>query len=104
MPLSYKLEKSLVIPKLTIVFFSSPMTMNWTALVYGAPMLYALVWWFISARHWFTGPKVNIEHRMVEREDHVLEGKGDGNESQGSSAGSFAKETAGFHVKENDLA
>ena len=36
--------------------------MNWTCLVYGAPMLAVLVWWFVDARRWFKGPKINVEH------------------------------------------
>ena len=36
--------------------------MNWTCLVYGAPMLAVTIWWVIDARKWFKGPKVNIEH------------------------------------------
>lgn len=51
--------------------------MNWTCLVYGGPMLAVTVWWFISARKWFKGPKVNIEHMMLGREGNVVEGKGD---------------------------
>ena len=84
--------------------FPSPTSMNWTALVYGAPMLYALVWWVVSARHWFKGPKVNIDHKMFGRGDQVLEGKIGGDESQRSSAGSFTKEPTSIHAKEDDLA
>lgn len=51
--------------------------MNWTCLVYGGPMLAVTVWWFISAKKWFKGPKVNIEHMMLGREENVVEGKGD---------------------------
>ena len=40
----------------------TPDEMNWTCLVYGAPMLAVLVWWFVDARRWFKGPKVNVEH------------------------------------------
>lgn len=40
----------------------TPDYMNWTCLVYGGPMLAVLVWWFIDAKNWFTGPVVNIEH------------------------------------------
>lgn len=43
--------------------------MNWTALVYGGPMLLILIWWFVSARKWFKGPKVNLEHMMFGREE-----------------------------------
>ncbi|OXV05635.1 hypothetical protein Egran_06597 [Elaphomyces granulatus] len=38
--------------------------MNWTCLVYGAPMLAITIWWVIDARKWFKGPKVNIEHEL----------------------------------------
>jgi hypothetical protein len=49
--------------------------MNWTCLVYGGPMFLVMVWWFISARHWFKGPVVNVEHKMLGREGNVVEGK-----------------------------
>jgi amino acid transporter len=42
----------------------TPDLMNWTCLVYGAPMLAVLIWWVVDARKWFTGPKVNVEHSM----------------------------------------
>lgn len=32
-----------------------------------------MVWWFVSARHWFKGPKVNLEHLMLGREDQAAE-------------------------------
>ena len=48
--------------------------MNWTCLVYGAPMLMVTVWWFVDARKWFKGPKVNVEHMMLGREGNVVEG------------------------------
>ena len=37
-------------------------TMNWTCLVYGGPMLGAIIWWVVDARKWFKGPKVNLKH------------------------------------------
>ena len=43
--------------------------MNWTVVVYGGPMFLVTVWWFVSARTWFKGPKVNVEHLMLGRED-----------------------------------
>jgi hypothetical protein len=65
--------------------------MNWTALVYGGPMLLVLIWWVVDARKWFKGPKVNLEHLMHGREGQaaelagedgvVLEGKGDDHSS-----------------------
>lgn len=42
----------------------TPELMNWTCLVYGAPMLAVTIWWVVDARRWFTGPKVNVEHAI----------------------------------------
>jgi len=49
--------------------------MNWTVLVYGGPMTIVVLWWFISAKHWFKGPVVNVAHQMLGREEAVLEGQ-----------------------------
>jgi len=49
--------------------------MNWTAVVYGGPMLLITIWWVVSARKWFKGPKINIEHMMLGQGANVLEGK-----------------------------
>lgn len=76
--------------------------MNWTCLVYGAPMLGILIWWFISARKWFKGPKVNIEHQMLGREGNVLEAK-DGaaeNESGGDSTSGSIKKDEGALIEQ----
>jgi hypothetical protein len=66
--------------------------MNWTALVYGGPMLMILIWWVVSARKWFKGPKVNVEHLMLGRGENVVFGKdgdvkGSGEGSVGSKGG-----------------
>jgi len=45
--------------------------MNWTCLVYGGPMFAVTIWWFVDARKWFKGPKVNLEHLMHGREDQA---------------------------------
>lgn len=58
--------------------------MNWTCLVWGTPMLGALVWWVFSAHKWFKGPKVNIEHAMLGREENVIVGKDGGGSDSGS--------------------
>lgn len=50
--------------------------MNWTCLVYGAPMFFITIWWVVSAHKWFKGPKVNIEHLMLGRDGNVIEGEG----------------------------
>lgn len=41
------------------------LTMNWTVLIYGGPMVLVMIYWFVSARKWFTGPRVNIEHTAM---------------------------------------
>ncbi|KAH8895301.1 amino acid permease [Thozetella sp. PMI_491] len=43
----------------------TPDLMNWTVLVYGAPTLFVLIWFFVDAHKWFKGPKINIEHHML---------------------------------------
>ncbi|KAJ6263602.1 putative amino-acid permease [Drechslerella dactyloides] len=48
--------------------------MNWTCLVYGGPMLAVTVWWFLDARKWFYGPKVNIEHKMLGAQGNLVDG------------------------------
>lgn len=48
--------------------------MNWTCVVYGGPMLLVCIWWAISARKWFKGPKVNVAHMMLGDEQQILEG------------------------------
>ncbi|KAI1425168.1 amino acid/polyamine transporter I [Xylaria sp. FL1777] len=42
----------------------TPANMNWTSLVYGAPMLFVIIWFFVDAHKWFKGPKININHHM----------------------------------------
>jgi len=38
------------------------LTMNYTCLIYGGSMLFALTYYAVYARKWFTGPRVNVEH------------------------------------------
>ncbi|CAG8021087.1 unnamed protein product [Penicillium olsonii] len=54
----------------------TPDLMNWTCLVWGAPMLAVTVWWLIDAHRWFTGPVVNVEHAIhgIAQEPIVSEG------------------------------
>ncbi|KAJ4382742.1 GABA/polyamine transporter [Didymella sp. IMI 355093] len=49
--------------------------MNWTAVVCGGPMILVIIWWFVSARKWFKGPKVNVAHMMHGEEQQILEGQ-----------------------------
>jgi hypothetical protein len=47
-----------------------------------------MTWWLVSARKWFKGPKVNVQHLMLGRESNVIEGaneKGDAIQGDGSS-------------------
>lgn len=48
--------------------------MNWTVVVYGVPMFLVCIWWVLSARKWFKGPKVNVAH-MMHGEQEILEGQ-----------------------------
>lgn len=62
--------------------------MNWTCLVYGAPMLMVTIWWFVSAHKWFKGPKVNIEHMMLGRGEVVMgQDRKDRDDSSGEGPG-----------------
>ncbi|KAF1359556.1 amino acid transporter [Lizonia empirigonia] len=49
--------------------------MNWTVVVYGGPMFLVCIWWVVSARKWFKGPKVNVAHMMHGEEQQILEGQ-----------------------------
>ncbi|KAL8993600.1 MAG: hypothetical protein Q9169_006225 [Polycauliona sp. 2 TL-2023] len=68
--------------------------MNWTCLVYGAPMIFILIWWVASARTWFKGPKININHQMLGRSEAAIDGMPrDGDKS---SSGSSTKDDKGL--------
>ncbi|GCB18536.1 uncharacterized amino-acid permease C584.13 [Aspergillus awamori] len=54
----------------------TPDLMNWTCLVWGAPMLGVTIWWVVDAHKWFTGPKVNVEHAIHAADATVIEGVG----------------------------
>lgn len=47
-------------------------------------MFLVTVWWFISAHKWFKGPKVNVEHMMLGREEAVVEGQDHGDRDSSS--------------------
>ena len=67
--------------------------MNWTAVVYGGPMMLVTIWWFAGARTWFKGPKVNVKHMMLGRDGSVVEGVRVGSpKGERSSFGSKAVE------------
>jgi hypothetical protein len=56
------------------------LNMNYTCLIYGGVMLLALLWYAIDARHWFKGPKINVEHLIhFKAEGQEAEGDRDAN-------------------------
>ena len=58
-------------------------------------MTLALLWFAIDAHKWFKGPKVNIEHMMLGREEAVINGEGhDSGESSANSLSDAEKGTA----------
>ncbi|RAH74373.1 amino acid permease [Aspergillus aculeatinus CBS 121060] len=59
----------------------TPDLMNWTCLVWGAPMLAVIIWWFIDAHKWFKGPVVNVEHAIHAVQDQtIIDGLGEDDE------------------------
>jgi len=69
-------------------------SMNWTAVVYGGPMVGILVWWVVDARKWFKGPKVNVEHLMGREVDlrDVYEGEVEGVKVKGGASSVLSAE------------
>jgi amino acid transporter len=59
----------------------TPEDMNWTVVVFFGPMFLVMIWWLVSARKWFKGPKINVQHMMLGREGNVIDGKGDDSSS-----------------------
>ncbi|CAK7274983.1 GABA/polyamine transporter [Sporothrix epigloea] len=54
--------------------------MNWTIVVWGGPMLLAVVWFLVDAHKWFKGPKVNVIHMVhdVQTEPYVIQAQESG--------------------------
>ena len=40
----------------------TPLTMNWTCLIYGGAMFLAMSWYAVDGRKWFKGPRINVDH------------------------------------------
>lgn len=88
-----------------------PSLMNWTCLVWGAPMLGSMVWWVVDAHKCkfglrpgccnqitdettgFKGPKINIEHAMLGREGNVIDSK-EANDDSSQEGGAAADKKA----------
>lgn len=49
--------------------------MNWTAVVWGGPMLLAIIWYAVDAHKWFKGPKINVVHMIhdVQTDPYVIQ-------------------------------
>lgn len=56
----------------------TPLTINWTVVIYGGAMTLAMVYYAVSARKWFKGPKVNV--------DHILGAEGSDDQREGSDS------------------
>jgi hypothetical protein len=56
--------------------------MNYTCLIYGGVMLLALLWYAVDARHWFKGPKINVEHLIYTKS---VEGQETESDKEGGS-------------------
>lgn len=39
-------------------------------------MFAIMIWWVVDARKWFKGPKVNVDHLMLDREDQKADLQG----------------------------
>ncbi|KAM0152911.1 hypothetical protein ACHAQE_007882 [Botrytis cinerea] len=69
------------------------LNMNYTCLIYGGTMTLAMCWYAISARKWFKGPKINVEH--------LIHGDGSGNGSRIGGTGNTVVEKEGQTVGED---
>lgn len=57
------------------------LTMNWTVVIYGGSMGLAMIWYAISARKWFKGPRINVEHTNMDIVEGVDDASGSGSAS-----------------------
>ncbi|KAM0176219.1 hypothetical protein ACHAPF_005085 [Botrytis cinerea] len=69
------------------------LNMNYTCLIYGGTMTLAMCWYAISARKWFKGPKINVEH--------LIHGDGSGDGSRIGGTGNTVVEKEGQTVGED---
>jgi hypothetical protein len=51
-------------------------TFNYTPIAVLAVLGFAGIWWLVSARKWFTGPKVQGSEQELEEVEHDLESLG----------------------------
>ncbi|WBW74633.1 amino acid transmembrane transporter [Schizosaccharomyces osmophilus] len=43
----------------------APVDMNWTCLVFGGPMTLIILWYVVSARKWFKGPRTSTDNTYI---------------------------------------
>lgn len=55
-------------------------------------MFGVMIWWVVSARKWFKGPKVNVEHQAFQEVVEEMGEKGDGGSESGSQEQTKIKE------------
>jgi len=49
-------------------------------------MTLVMIWWFVSARKWFKGPRVNVNHKMLGRPGTVVDGESPSKEKHSSGS------------------
>lgn len=68
------------------------LSMNWTCLIYGGAMMFAMIYYAVSGRKWFKGPRLNV--------GVVTEGDAMGEKGVGQSAGSDSGNTDESPIEE----
>ena len=52
-------------------------SVNYAPILTGGTLLILTAWWFLSARKWFTGPKITLsEEELTEEQHEVLKAEG----------------------------
>lgn len=69
---------------------SSPFLRAGPSLIFSR-MFIVIAWWFISARKWFKGPVINVEHHMLGRDANVVEGVAKVDSSSDNDVPNFPK-------------
>ncbi|KAI9646362.1 hypothetical protein NHQ30_004352 [Ciborinia camelliae] len=94
---------ALIIPILCFPSVTGPhlnaLNMNYACLIYGGVMCLALGWYAVSARTWFRGPKINVEHLIHGDGAGVGTGVGVGVESGSGVRGEVVEEGKGWMRK-----
>jgi hypothetical protein len=54
-------------------------------------MFLIMCWWFISARKWFKGPTINVEHHMLGRAEAIMGIQGEQHDGSSGSEIDYTK-------------